>query len=522
MRLGIDFGTTRTVVACCDRGNYPVVSFFDDAGESLEWYPSVVAERDGELRFGLDAVAVANEPDWHVTRSFKRLLASSACAASLEVEVGGTKMTLGALLVRFFEALRRDLLERSNMVRTARDEPLSIVLAAPANAHGAQRFVTIDSAERAGLEVLALLNEPSAAGFEYTHRHPKTLTSRREHVVVYDLGGGTFDASLVRIRGQHHEAVATGGIARLGGDDFDEELVELALGEAGLDGSSLSLRALLSLGDVCRDVKERLHPSSRKITIDLESALQGEVELPPWKRQLTLPVARYYEVCAPLVERTIEAMLPVMARLADEEGDEPLAGFSEVAGIYVVGGASSLPVVARVLRERFGRRVHRSPYPSAATAIGLAIAADEHAGFELSDRLSRNFGVFRESEGGARITFDPIFHRDLTLPSLGGAPVVWRRVYRAAHNVGHYRFAECGEVGPGGVPLGDVTPYPELMFPFDAELRANDVDLARVPVRRTSAGPLVEERYTVGRHGIVEVTITDLDTGFARAYQVGS
>ncbi len=90
-----------------------------------------------------------------------------------------------------------------------------------------------------------------------------------------------------------------------------------------------------------------------------------------------------------------------MARLehrgpAENEGEAP----EEIAGIYVVGGASELLIVARALRERFGRRVHRSPYPSAAIAIGLAIACDDEAGFELADRYSRTFGVFREAAAG--------------------------------------------------------------------------------------------------------------------------
>jgi molecular chaperone DnaK (HSP70) len=90
-------------------------------------------------------------------------------------------------------------------------------------------------------------------------------------------------------------------------------------------------------------------------------------------------------------------MVPIMSR-ADEAAATP--GFAEIAGVYVVGGASELPIVARALRERFGRRVHRSPYPSAAVAIGLSIAADAGAGFELVDRYARTFGVFREGAGG--------------------------------------------------------------------------------------------------------------------------
>ncbi len=233
-------------------------------------------------------------------------------------------------------------------------------------------------------------------------------------------------------------------------------------------------------------------------------------------------------------------MAPVLSRTGpgegngeSEPGDDPLA---DLAGIYVVGGASALPVVGRVLREAFGRRVHRSAYPSGAIAIGLAIAGDEDAGFELSDRLSRHFGVFRERDGGRDIVFDPIFSRDTPVPLArdakgargaedGGVPAaVHRRVYRAAHNVGRYRFVECAQLDPNGVPLGDITAYRDVLFPFDPGARGRDArELEALPVQRMAGeGPLIEEQYVVTQHGMVRVTITDLESGFVRAYEVGA
>ena len=208
-----------------------------------------------------------------------------------------------------------------------------------------------------------------------------------------------------------------------------------------------------------------------------------------------------------------------MAKL-DEDVDEAM---TEIAGIYVVGGASALPVVPRVLRERFGRRVHRSPYPSGAIAIGLAIAADEDAGFEVSDRLSRHFGVFREGRGGEEVVFDPIFDREERVPARGEGRSLLGRVYRAAHSVGRYRFVECAALDHRGVPIGDITAYSDVFFPFDRSLRAESVELSRVPVRRIAGdGPLIQEKYSVTEHGLVKVTITDLETGFERPYPIGA
>jgi molecular chaperone DnaK (HSP70) len=515
MRLGIDFGTTRTVVACCDRGNYPALGFTDEGGNPIDWYPSVVAERRGELRFGFDALEVAADAEWTVLRSFKRLLAGPRSAPDFEVAIGSTVLPGGELVTRFLASLRDAILTRSNRPRSTRgDDRLVAVVATPANAHGTQRFVTLDAFRRAGFEVTGMLNEPSAAGFEYTHRYRNTITSRREHIVVYDLGGGTFDASLVHMTGKSHDAVATAGSNRLGGDDFDALLAKLVMETVKMEARDLPRRALALLVEQCREAKERLNPSSRRIVVDLESCL-GDLAPAP---EVTLGVADYYDLCVPLVQRTIEVMGPVMARL-EEKNDDAMA---ELAGIYVVGGASSLPIVGRVLRELFGRRVHRSPYPSASIAMGLAIAGDEDAGFSLSDRLSRHFGVFREAQGGQAVVFDPIFSRDARIPSQGEKAVVHRRVYRPMHNIGRYRFVECAALDGSGVPLGDITAYGDVLFPFDRGARGAG-DLAAVPVRRMPhEGPLIQEEYAITPHGIVQVTITDLDNGFARAYAVGA
>src|SRR5262245_32205569 len=171
MRLGIDFGTTRTVVAFCDRGNYPVVSFADESGDAVECFPSVVAERGGELRFGFDAERFATDPEWTVFRSFKRMLGDRSPDAT--VRNGRCRIRLANRPPRFLAALATALRTRSNLAAAALlepNEPLEVFVAAPANAHSTQRFICLDAFRRAGFDVLGLLNEPSAAGFEYTHR----------------------------------------------------------------------------------------------------------------------------------------------------------------------------------------------------------------------------------------------------------------------------------------------------------------------------------------------------------------
>ena len=478
MRVGIDFGTTHTVVALVDRGNYPIVSF--EQGDAV---PSLVSvDPAGALHFGVA------EPEWPVLRSFKRLL--DAARPDATVELGGQELLLSDLLAQFLVHLRHELIHRSN-AGLREGEPIEAAVSVPANASTAQRLMTMDAFRRAGFEVKAVLNEPSAAGFEYAHRFRETVTSKREYVLVYDLGGGTFDASLIHMEGRSNEVITSSGVSRLGGDDFDEAIARLVLARHGGEVT----RTLL---DDVRAQKEAINPNTRRFAIDA-----GE-------RHVVLPIEDVYEACARLVEQTLTAMEPAMRdpRRADDS-----VAWSELAGIYVVGGASAFPPVYRKLRERFGaHRVRRSPHPFGSCAIGLAIHLDESAGYSLSEKLTRHFGVFREDAAGDDISFDVLVPKDTALPA-----EVSRR-YRAAHNVGHYRFVECGRIEKGR-PEGNLAAWDEVLFPFDPALRASD--LAGVPIRRLGDGPEVEEIYRCGADGTVEASLRVLEDGFVRTVLLG-
>ena len=142
----------------------------------------------------------------------------------------------------------------------------------PANASSAQRFLTLDAFVAAGFEVVALLNEPSAAGLEYAHRYRSTITAKREYVLIYDLGGGTFDASLLKMTGHANEVVVSEGIQRLGGDDFDEAIVELVLARLGAARLDAAARDLLL--EECAARKEAVGPQTRRFLVDL-TAVDG-------------------------------------------------------------------------------------------------------------------------------------------------------------------------------------------------------------------------------------------------------
>ena len=505
MLLGIDYGTSRTVVAAVDRGNYPVVSFQTEIGDAQDWYPSLVAARGSEYLFGLAAAARQSESGWAVLRSFKREL--QTLGPESIVALGDHSLGALDLLTGFLAQLRRDLVERSNL-RLRRQEKLEAMISVPANANSNQRFMTLEAFRGAGFVVRGMINEPSAAGIEYAHHALGAgAASRREYVVVYDLGAGTFDASVISIAERRHEVVSSEGIARLGGDDFDQLLLDLALNRAGVGEVAEPQR--FRLLEECREKKEGLHPNTRKIAIDLGRALEGAGEV-------IVNVNDFYERCRPLVEQTVEAVERVMQHSpAGAELD-----WSSVAAVYLVGGSSDLPVVARLLRERYGRQVRKSPYPHAATAIGLAIAADSEAGYSLRERFTRHFGVWREAEDGRAVMLDVLFEKDTLLPEKGQAKLTRSRLYQPVHNVGHFRYLECGRVDERGQPTGDITPWQAIHFPFDPGLQ-DESQLERIPIIRAHLnGQLSEERYECDEHGIIEVNIINHSTQYCRGYRL--
>jgi len=506
VRLGIDFGTTRTVVARVESGNYPLITFETELGEGQEWYPSLIAGKGAQRAFGWEAWAKQSEEDWQKVRSLKRYLSQANAETCLRV--GDENVPILTLLIEYLNALRRDLLERSNL-HLRYPAILEVMIGVPANANNNQRFLTLEGFRRAGFEVLGMVNEPSAAGIEYGFRYRQQASERRrEYLLVYDLGGGTFDLSVIQMRDLSHRVMTTAGIEHVGGDDFDTVLADLALARAGL---GRELRSNFWLLEECREKKESLKPTTKKIHIDLSRLLGKDQEV-------SVMVADFYEQTRPLVEQTVIAVEKTMAQPSHPGAS---VEWAQNARLYLVGGAAELPLIAQILRERYGRRLRKSPYPRAATAIGLAIAADELAGFTLQDRFTRHFGVWREREEGRFISFDPIFPKDTLLPQKGEPLLVQSRRYQPAHNIGHFRYLECSHIDEQGQPTGDLTTWDEIHFPFDPDLSIEN-GWNKIPIQRFESPRegQAEEIYTCDSQGIVQVTLINHTTGFKKSYQL--
>ncbi|MBU2551831.1 MAG: Hsp70 family protein [Proteobacteria bacterium] len=504
MRLGIDFGTTRTVVVAAVEGNYPVCSF-DWGGQVRDYVPSLAAVRDGRIFYGWDAVDRLDDPESRLVRSLKRLMGPHGPDDELDLDPGLT-VSMMEVATGFLEHVRTLIIEHGNLDLPP-DEPLEIMAATPANANGNQRYMTLEAFRRAGFKVLGALNEPSAAAIEYAHRYLNNLGPRspKEYIVVYDLGGGTFDTAVVGLAHRGFEVLAHEGIARLGGDDFDEIILDLALEKMGLGREELSPGQTERLLEECRERKEGVRSNTRKLVVDPNPVLPGRDEV-------VLSLGPIEDRSETLVRQTLKSVQAVIRGLP-WAGLDPENG-RQMAAIYVVGGSAAFPPVSRGLRALYASKVKTSPFPHAATAIGLAVAADEQSGVQVRESVSRYFGVWREERGGSRKVFDPIFTKDARLAPRSGDLVVYR-VYRPSHNIGHLRFLECGSLGPDGEPAGDITLWPDVFFPYDPELGDRpDLNALTVETREDLTGQDILETYLYDSGGIIQVEIENRTAGY--------
>jgi molecular chaperone DnaK (HSP70) len=521
VRLGIDYGTTNTVVVCSDRGRYPVVPHMTETAigpVAREVFPSaaVYDRNTGRLIFGADVERCLCRPgaeeQFALIESPKRLMRDYAEGLRFRRDIRPEGFDAMAVVGEFAEALRESVI-RSGLFPES--EPLEAVITWPTNANGAQRYVTRRCFKRAGFEVLDALNEPSAAAIEFAdrmNRGNRTLARRfTASVAIFDLGGGTFDASLVQIAGGDFRVVASGGIERLGGDDFDEILARRFARAFGVAFDELPPfpRSLLLMRS--RQIKENISSGvGRWLTLAAEDAgLSGGIA--------QVPLSEYFMDLAVQLEPAMEKLY---ALISGAEAREAGITSDTLVGIYLVGGSSKLPLVPQMIGRRFpGVRLIVSDKPFSSTAIGAAIHGAESV--RLQDILSRHFGVMRLADFGRREYFAPVFKAGIPLPPRGGAALSSQVRYAPRHNIGHLRYLECAGLDAAGRPSEGVRAWSELLFPYDPAIPIQQpLEPGMVRDREDLHDKWVCETYSCDSDGVITVSIQRLYDNQTRTYEI--
>jgi len=481
--VGIDLGTTNSLVAY-SRDGQPVV-IRDASGDAL--VPSIVSlGEDGTIFVGREAqrrlLTAPERTVYSVKRFMGRGIEDVAGEASLlpfsvsgdpsgvvRIGLGDRQFAPPEISAFVLRELKRRAEEHFRDRGDFDFEVDRAVITVPAYFNDAQRTATRDAGRLAGLEVLRIINEPTAAALAYG------LDARdRGTVAVYDLGGGTFDISILRVEDRTFQVLATNGDTHLGGDDIDRLLMERVIGEmAGGPSDQPALQAL------------------RKAVIqakwDLSEHDQAEINVAGYHRPITR--TEFEEIIRPLIERTLEPCRQALSDAGLTPGD--------VDEVVLVGGSTRIPLVPRLVEGLFGRAPHSSLNPDEVVALGAAVQADilvsGRREMLLLDVTPLSLGI--ETMGGV---MSKIILRNSTIPASG----------REMFSTG----------------VDNQTAVDLHVLQGERELAADCRSLARFKLRGIPpmpAGlPRIEVKFQIDANGILSVSARELRTEIEQAIDV--